>query len=67
MARISLMSAIDALPTTEREAFTLSVWEGLASRDLGIALGISENAAKVRLSRAKSLLLAQLNTDEADS
>jgi RNA polymerase sigma-70 factor (ECF subfamily) len=63
VAEMTLSEAIESLPATEREAFTLSIWEGLSPRELGIVLGITQNAAAIRLSRARSLLLARLTED----
>jgi RNA polymerase sigma-70 factor (ECF subfamily) len=63
VAEMTLSEAIESLPATEREAFTLSVWEGLSPRELGIVLGITQNAAAIRLSRARSLLLSRLTGD----
>jgi RNA polymerase sigma-70 factor (ECF subfamily) len=63
VADIALSEAIESLPATEREVFTLSVWEGLTPRELGIVLGITQNAAAIRLSRARSLLLSRLAKD----
>lgn len=63
VAENALTEAIEGLPRAEREAFMLSVWEGLSPHELGIVLGITQNAASIRLSRAKSLLLSRL-TDE---
>jgi RNA polymerase sigma factor (sigma-70 family) len=65
VAEITLSEAIDSLPATEREAFTLSVWEGLTPRELGIVLGITQNAAAIRVSRARSILFSFL-TDNLD-
>jgi RNA polymerase sigma-70 factor (ECF subfamily) len=67
MARTMLADAIQSLPEAEREAFTLSIWEGLSPRELGIAMGVTKNAAAIRLSRAKSLLLSRLVNDNAET
>ena len=66
VAEIALWVAIESLPPTEREAFTLSVWEGLSPQELGIVLGITQNAASIRLSRARSLLLSRLTGEFAE-
>jgi RNA polymerase sigma-70 factor, ECF subfamily len=60
IARVTLQAGIDALTSTEREIFTLSVWEGLSTHEISQVLGITENTARVRLSRAKSTLRAHL-------
>jgi RNA polymerase sigma-70 factor (ECF subfamily) len=66
VAESSLNEAIDALPESEREALLLSVWEGLTTLEISVALGITENAARIRLSRAKSLLLARLSAEDSE-
>lgn len=63
VADISLVEAIASLPATEREAFMLSAWEGLSPGEIGIVLGITQNAAAIRLSRARSLLRTRLTED----
>jgi len=63
IAEMRLREAVGALSEAEREAFQLSVWEGFSPRELGLALGISENAAKLRLSRAKSKILSRMAGD----
>lgn len=63
VAQIALADAIESLPHVDREAFTLSVWEGLSAREIGTVLGISQNAASIRLSRAKSLLVSRLSDE----
>jgi len=60
LADLALRSAIDALPPTEREALLLTAWEGLTPSQLAVALGVTVNAAAIRLSRAKSMLLDHL-------
>jgi RNA polymerase sigma-70 factor (ECF subfamily) len=51
-----LESAIDALPDGHREVFTLRQVEGLSTLEAAQCLGISEDAVKTRLSRARSML-----------
>jgi RNA polymerase sigma-70 factor, ECF subfamily len=65
LADLSLREALDALPDKEREALTLTAWEGLGPEELALALGVSINAAAIRLSKAKSKLL-DLLADKAD-
>jgi RNA polymerase sigma-70 factor (ECF subfamily) len=48
--------AVDALPDLYRSVFMLREVEGLSTADTATALGISEEAAKVRLHRARALL-----------
>jgi RNA polymerase sigma-70 factor (ECF subfamily) len=63
LADLGLRGALDALPGPEREALMLTAWEGLTPNQLAVALGVSVNAAAIRLSRAKSMLLEQLHGD----
>jgi RNA polymerase sigma-70 factor (ECF subfamily) len=63
LADIALRAAIDVLPEPEREALLLTAWEGLTPNQLAVALGVSVNAAAIRLSRAKSMLLDQFRAD----
>lgn len=60
IADLSLREALASLPEKEREALTLTAWEGLSPEELAAALGVSVNAAAIRLSKAKSKLLGLL-------
>lgn len=60
IADLDLQSALASLPDKEREALMLTAWEGLSPEELAIALGVSVNAAAIRLSKAKAKLLALL-------
>lgn len=51
-----LERAVDALPAHHRLVFMLREVEGLSTADTAAALGIAEDAAKVRLHRAKAAL-----------
>ncbi|TNE61278.1 MAG: sigma-70 family RNA polymerase sigma factor [Alphaproteobacteria bacterium] len=53
--RQALLIAVRRLPLPLRQVTTLAL-EGLSHRDIADALGISENNAMVRFSRAKTLL-----------
>ena len=55
-ARARLMAALHALPTAQREILALSL-EGLSHREIADILGITENNAGVRLTRARRALL----------
>lgn len=52
--------AIDALPGGAREVFVLRDVEGLSTADTAEALGVSEDAVKTRLSRARAALRRSL-------
>ena len=54
--RVLLESAIDRLPDGAREVFMLRDVEGLSTSEVGSALGISDDAVKARLSRARAAL-----------
>jgi len=47
-----LDSAVAALSETDRRAVVLRFYEGRSAREIGVALGTSEDAAKKRVSRA---------------
>ena len=55
-----LERAIEALPPHHRLVFMLREVEGLSTADTAAALGIAEDAAKVRLHRAKAALRLSL-------
>ncbi len=55
-----LERAVDALPPHHRLVFMLREVEGLSTAETATALGIAEDAAKVRLHRAKAALRRSL-------
>ncbi|NVJ70729.1 MAG: sigma-70 family RNA polymerase sigma factor [Alphaproteobacteria bacterium] len=55
-----LLAAVRELPLPLREVTTLAL-EGFSHREIGEALGISENNAMVRFSRAKASLKTAMN------
>ena len=60
----TLLLAMSALGESDRELLRLVYWERFKYRDVAVALGISENAVAIRLTRAKKCLRALLvNTD----
>ena len=67
IADIALREALDRLPDKEREALLLTAWEGLGPEELAVALDVSVNAAAIRLSKAKSHLLAILSDESQES
>lgn len=56
----SLADALDRLPETDREVLQLWAWEGLAPREIAVVLGITSNAASIRLHRATTRLRTDL-------
>jgi RNA polymerase sigma factor (sigma-70 family) len=66
IADLGMREALAGLPDKEREALTLTAWEGLSPEELAIALGISVNAAAIRLSKAKAKLLAALAGEDTE-
>ena len=56
----TVRAALAALSHEDRELLTLHAWDGLGTRELAITYGITENAAAVRLSRARARFEAQM-------
>ncbi|HYM09133.1 MAG TPA: RNA polymerase sigma factor [Bryobacterales bacterium] len=57
-----LEAAIEALPEIYRSVFVLREIEGVSTAETGECLGITEEAVKARLHRARALLRAKLYT-----
>ena len=51
-----LAEALEALPEADRELLRLWAWEQLPPREIAVVLGVSTNAATIRLHRAKKRL-----------
>lgn len=51
-----VLTALRELRPEEQEALRLAAWEGLTNAELAVALGCSENAAAIRLHRARKRL-----------
>lgn len=65
--RQQLQTVLDAfarLSRDEQEVLRLALWEDLSHRELGIVLGCTENAAAIRLHRARRRLLEESMKDE---
>ncbi|MBA2632885.1 MAG: RNA polymerase sigma factor [Chloroflexi bacterium] len=56
-----VLAAMEHLGDTDREILRLVAWEGLSHSEVGIALGITANAAAIRLYRARTRLRAELS------
>jgi RNA polymerase sigma-70 factor (ECF subfamily) len=55
-----VLAALQELAPVEREILRLAAWEGLSNKELAVALNCSENAAAIRLHRARKRLAEQL-------
>lgn len=62
-----LASALQRLPETDREVLRLWAWEGLPPREIAVVLGITPNAASIRLHRATTKLRTDLVGQRKDS
>ena len=60
-----LAAALTRLRDADREVLRLWAWEGLEAKDIAVVLGLTANAAAVRLSRARSALRNELGKDPA--
>ncbi|MFN2539286.1 MAG: RNA polymerase sigma factor [Mycobacteriales bacterium] len=58
-----LREALARLRPQEQEVLRLWAWEGLEARDIAVVLGVTANAAAVRLSRARHALRKELGKD----
>jgi len=63
VADATLASAWHQLKPAERELLTLALVEDLAPAELAVALGVSVNAATIRLHRAKAKLSGLLSAE----
>ncbi|BDQ00065.1 sigma-70 family RNA polymerase sigma factor [Aquiluna sp. KACHI24] len=63
LADTELSDAWGKLQVLERELISLWAFEGLSNKQIGLALEISENAAAIRLTRAKQKLKTLLATE----
>jgi RNA polymerase sigma factor (sigma-70 family) len=57
-----LAAALASLSGSDREILTLSSWEGLTPRQIAAVTGMSANAVRVRLHRARKRLLRELGS-----
>jgi RNA polymerase sigma factor (sigma-70 family) len=63
----TVLAALARLADHEQEVLRLVAWEGLSNRELAAALGCSENAAAIRLHRARRKLTAELAKEASPS
>jgi RNA polymerase sigma-70 factor (ECF subfamily) len=59
-----VLVALRQLRQDDQEILRLAAWEGLSGRELATALGCTENAATIRLHRARKRLAEQLAKEE---
>jgi len=62
--KLDVLAAIDRLPMAEREALTLSAWEGLTAAEASTVLGCTRATFAVRLHRARRRLMKELAAGE---
>ena len=62
-----LTDELQALPDTDQEVLRLWAWEQLPPREIALVLGITPNAASIRLHRATKKLREQLTTRKDDA
>jgi RNA polymerase sigma-70 factor (ECF subfamily) len=60
----AVLVALRDLRPEEQEILRLAAWEGLTNVELAVALDCSENAASIRLHRARKHLAEQLAKEE---
>lgn len=60
-----MIRALRELRPEEQEILRLAAWEGLTNAGLAVTLGCSENAATIRLHRARKRLVEQLEKENA--
>lgn len=63
----AVLSAMARLSETDREVLRLRFWEGLSHAEIGASLGCAENAAAIRLHRARRRLAEELLKEESAS
>ena len=62
-----VLAALRELRPEEQEVLRLAAWEGLTTAELAVALDCSENAATIRLHRARKRLAELLAKEEPAS
>jgi RNA polymerase sigma-70 factor (ECF subfamily) len=62
-----VVAALKQLRKADQEILRLAAWEGLSGAELAVALDCTENAATIRLHRARKRLAEQLAKEEPAS
>ena len=57
----AVIDALEAMSEDDQEAVRLAYWEELSFREIGVALGCSENAAEIRVRRARNAIRGRLH------
>jgi RNA polymerase sigma-70 factor (ECF subfamily) len=58
-----LLAALSSLSDTEREVLELAAWHGMEPHEIAKVMGMTPNAARVRLHRARQRLIDLCQTD----
>lgn len=61
----AIVAAFHSLDEDDRELLRLAAWEGLRNEELAAVLGVSTNAAALRLSKARRRLADAVRTQDA--
>jgi RNA polymerase sigma factor (sigma-70 family) len=61
-----VLDAMSRLRENDREVLRLVAWEGLTHAEVGVVLGISPNAAAIRLHRARAHLEREMRAPSGD-
>jgi RNA polymerase sigma-70 factor (ECF subfamily) len=62
-----LWGALENLTQLDQEIVTLAAWEGLTPREIATVVGISANAVRIRLHRARANLKKRVDSAETRS
>jgi RNA polymerase sigma-70 factor (ECF subfamily) len=62
----AVAKAFARLRSGDRELLALVAWEGLGAREIARVIGCSENAARIRLHRARHRFAQELETENED-
>jgi RNA polymerase sigma factor (sigma-70 family) len=63
----AVLAALARLAPNEQEILRLALWEDLLHREIGAVLGCSENAAGIRLHRARRRLTEELEKEDVSA